>query len=208
MYRNSVIGPFTAGVSVQIKRLLGSETAGERIDPRDARSVSYEAPDLRKIERSKFDLEFFDLGLFQLRLRDPLLHRRPGEDPVAIGSGSLRRAARHRCESASRPAHTWRRPSKSFRIDRDRREPRAFAPDLGDAGDVALRLGPNLEVRKMGLEIHRQRRAQRGEARMNLAANGAAACALHAVRRQKPRFRRDLVKEFPDRERVPNLHPS
>ncbi len=47
MYRKTVIGPFTTGVSVQIKRLLGLETAGQRINPRDAGSVSFDAPDLR-----------------------------------------------------------------------------------------------------------------------------------------------------------------
>jgi hypothetical protein len=52
MYRKTVIGPFTTGVSVQIKRLLGSKTAGERIDPRGAGAVSFDAPDLRPIEES------------------------------------------------------------------------------------------------------------------------------------------------------------
>jgi hypothetical protein len=49
MYRKTVIGPFTTGVSVQIKRLLDSKTAGERIDPRGAGAVSFDAPDMREL---------------------------------------------------------------------------------------------------------------------------------------------------------------
>ncbi len=54
MDRKTVIGPFTTGVSVQIKRLLGSETAGGRIDPREA---------------SEFDLQLLDFVFLELRLR-------------------------------------------------------------------------------------------------------------------------------------------
>ena len=79
---------------------------------------------------------------------------------------------------------TWRRPCRACcRTGTGRLERRqAFAPDAHDAVDVGLRAGPDLEAGMMRLEVHRQRRAQIGEAGMHLAADRAAMRARGARR--------------------------
>ena len=57
----------------------------------------------------------------------------------------------------------------------------------------------------VALEVHRQRRAQAGEARVHLAADRAAMRARHAVGRQQAGVGLDLVQVLGDRQRVPDL---
>ena len=81
----------------------------------------------------------------------------------------------------------------------------AFAPDRSDAVDVGLRAGPDLEAGMMRLQVHRQRRAQVGEAGMHLAADRAAMRARGERLRQQAGLGQDLVQIFGDRQRVPDL---
>ena len=96
--------------------------------------------------------------------------------------------------NACTPARTWRRPCVGCAeqvgpaVGRE-----ALAPDGHDAVDVGLRAGPDLEARMVGLEVHRQRRAQIGEARMHLAADRAAMGAGGAIGRQQAGLGVDLV---------------
>ena len=57
------------------------------------------------------------------------------------------------------------------------------------AVDVGLSAGPDLEAGMVGLQVHRQGRAQIGEAGMHLAADRAAMGAGDAIGRQQPGFR-------------------
>ena len=56
----------------------------------------------------------------------------------------------------------------------------ALIPDGRDALDVGLRARPHFKFREVRFQIHRQRGAQRAEARVHFAADGAAARAVLA----------------------------
>ena len=81
----------------------------------------------------------------------------------------------------------------------------ALAPDRGDALDVGLSAGPDLEARIVRLEVHRQRRAQVAEAGMHFARDRAATRALGALLRQQARRGQQFMEIFGDGERVPDL---
>ena len=81
----------------------------------------------------------------------------------------------------------------------------ALAPDRRDALDVRERAGPHLVAREIALQVHRQGRAQAGEAGMHLAADGPAVGARRAVRGQQAAVGHHLGEVLADRERVPHL---
>ena len=74
-----------------------------------------------------------------------------------------------------------------------------------DALDVGLGLRPNLEAGEFGADVHRQRLAERDEAGMHLAADGAAMGAFCLILRQQARLWRNFVQELANRQRVPYL---
>ena len=76
-------------------------------------------------------------------------------------------ARAHRRDTSRRPCRALRRTGTA------RRSREALAPDRDDAVDVGLRAGPDLEAGIVRLEVHRQRRAQIGEAGMHLAARSS-----------------------------------
>src|SRR2546430_11504071 len=59
----------------------------------------------------------------------------------------------------------------------------------------SLRARPDLEAREMALQIDRQRGAQRGEARMDFAADRAAMRAMDAVRRRSEEHTSELQSQ-------------
>jgi hypothetical protein len=80
----------------------------------------------------------------------------------------------------------------------------ALAPDRYDAVDIGLRSAPHFEARIVGLQIHRQGRAQIAEAGMHLARDGTAAGARGAVLRQESGVGLELGEVLGDRQRVPD----
>ena len=136
---------------------------------------------------------------------DPLDHLRHRHDLLAVGGAApveldvVGDEARHH-----RRVHRVGHAALAEQI-RPAVRAEAFAPDRSDALDVALRARPDLVARECALEVHRQRRAKAGEARMHLAADRAAMRARRRVGGQQPGLRLDLVQVLGDRQRVPHL---